>query len=106
MALSGRPGAIHPGRIDIVPFCVLGGFAGGVLGLRIFFRFRRPDVDAEIRLRYLDVIAYVFPFAWVIGRLACTVAHDHPGRITNSPPTWPGGNGKVNPPGNIGHRRG
>jgi len=36
-------------------------------------------------VRYLDVIAYVFPFAWAIGRLACTVAHDHPGTLTAFP---------------------
>jgi phosphatidylglycerol:prolipoprotein diacylglycerol transferase len=62
-----------------------GGFAGGVLGLWIFFRFKARHVDAAARLRYLDVIAYVFPFAWAIGRVACTVAHDHPGTVTTFP---------------------
>ena len=62
-----------------------GGFAGGLLGLWLFFRFKARDVDAAGRLRYLDVIAYVFPFAWAIGRLACTVAHDHPGTVTTFP---------------------
>jgi len=62
-----------------------GGFAGGLLGLWLFFRFKARDVDAATRLRYLDVIAYVFPFAWAIGRLACTVAHDHPGTVTTFP---------------------
>jgi len=62
-----------------------GGFAGGLLGLWIFFRFKARDVDAAARLRYLDVIAYVFPFAWAIGRAACTVAHDHPGMVTTFP---------------------
>jgi len=62
-----------------------GGFAGGLLGLWLFFRFKARDVDAAARLRYLDVIAYVFPFAWAIGRIACTVAHDHPGTITTFP---------------------
>ena len=62
-----------------------GGFAGGLLGLWLFFRFRARDADAETRLRYLDVIAYAFPFAWAIGRLACSVAHDHPGTVTNFP---------------------
>jgi len=51
-----------------------GGFVGGLLGLGLFFRFKARDVDAADRLRYLDVIAYVFPFAWAIGRIACTVA--------------------------------
>lgn len=63
-----------------------GGFAGGLLGLWLFFRFKARDIDATTRLRYLDVIAYVFPFAWAIGRIACTVAHDHPGTVTTFPP--------------------
>ncbi|MHB1025078.1 MAG: prolipoprotein diacylglyceryl transferase [Desulfobacteria bacterium] len=62
-----------------------GGFAGGLLGLWLFFRFKARDVDAATRLRYLDVIAYVFPFAWAIGRIACSVAHDHPGTVTTFP---------------------
>jgi phosphatidylglycerol:prolipoprotein diacylglycerol transferase len=62
-----------------------GGFAGGLLGLWLFFRFKARDVDPAARLRYLDVIAYVFPFAWTIGRIACTVAHDHPGTVTTFP---------------------
>jgi len=62
-----------------------GGFAGGLLGLWLFFRFKARDVDPAARLRYLDVIAYVFPFAWTIGRVACTVAHDHPGTVTTFP---------------------
>jgi phosphatidylglycerol:prolipoprotein diacylglycerol transferase len=62
-----------------------GGFVGGLLGLWLFFRFKARDVDAAARLRYLDIIAYVFPFAWAIGRIACTVAHDHPGTVTTFP---------------------
>jgi len=62
-----------------------GGFAGGLLGVWLFFRFKARDIDATTRLRYLDVIAYVFPFAWAIGRVACTVAHDHPGTVTSFP---------------------
>lgn len=62
-----------------------GGFAGGLLGLWLFFRFKARKVDAAARLRYLDVIAYVFPFAWAIGRIACSVAHDHPGTVTTFP---------------------
>lgn len=62
-----------------------GGFAGGLLGLWLFFRFKARDADASARLRYLDVIAYVFPFAWAIGRVACTAAHDHPGTVTMFP---------------------
>jgi phosphatidylglycerol:prolipoprotein diacylglycerol transferase len=62
-----------------------GGFAGGLLGVWLFFRFKRRDVGAPDRWRYLDAIAYVFPFAWAIGRVACAVAHDHPGTVTTFP---------------------
>jgi phosphatidylglycerol:prolipoprotein diacylglycerol transferase len=62
-----------------------GGFVGGLFGLWLFFRFKARDVDAVTRLRYLDAIAFVFPFAWAIGRIACSVAHDHPGTITTFP---------------------
>jgi phosphatidylglycerol:prolipoprotein diacylglycerol transferase len=62
-----------------------GGFVGGVLGLWLFFHFRGRNVEGSARLRYLDIIAYVFPFAWAIGRVACSVAHDHPGTITSFP---------------------
>jgi len=62
-----------------------GGFVGGLFGLWLFFHLKRRNIDMVTRLRYLDAIAYVFPFAWTIGRLACTVAHDHPGMITTFP---------------------
>lgn len=62
-----------------------GGFVGGLLGVWIFFRFKARNVGAADRWRYMDVIAYVFPFAWAIGRVACTVAHDHPGTVTTFP---------------------
>ena len=31
-------------------------------------------------------MAYGWPFAWVFGRLACTVANDHPGTVTRGFP--------------------
>ncbi len=62
-----------------------GGILGGVLGLWLFFRFIRRETGAARRLQYLDAIAYAFPFAWAIGRLGCTVAHDHPGVLTSFP---------------------
>jgi phosphatidylglycerol:prolipoprotein diacylglycerol transferase len=62
-----------------------GGFAGGLLGIWLFFRFKARDLDASARLLYMDVIAYAFPFAWAIGRAACSVAHDHPGTVTTFP---------------------
>jgi phosphatidylglycerol:prolipoprotein diacylglycerol transferase len=86
--------AYFPGQLRKDPLLLLkfwegissfGGIAGGVLGVWLFFRFRAPDLDARGRWAYLDVIAYVFPFAWAIGRLACTAAHDHPGTVTTFP---------------------
>jgi phosphatidylglycerol:prolipoprotein diacylglycerol transferase len=62
-----------------------GGFVGGLLGFWLFFRFKARDLDAAARWRHIDVIAYVFPFAWAIGRAACSVAHDHPGTVTTFP---------------------
>lgn len=56
-----------------------GGFLGAIVAA-IFFQ-RRRQVPAL--LPYLDVIAYAFPFAWVIGRLGCFIAFDHPGSPTS-----------------------
>lgn len=60
-----------------------GGVFGGAVALGWYLR--RQRLDPPTRLAYADVLAYAFPFAWTLGRLACTVAHDHPGRITTFP---------------------
>jgi len=62
-----------------------GGIAGGILGLWLYFRFKGGDIGFKERVRYMDVIAYTFPFGWLFGRLGCTLAHDHPGAITSFP---------------------
>lgn len=62
-----------------------GGIIGGFLGILLFFRRKLPGVDARTRLAYLDVAAFVFPVSLMIGRVACTFAHDHPGTITRFP---------------------
>ena len=86
--------AYYPGEILEDPVILLklwkdlssfGGFVGGVFGLWLFFRVNGKRGGADGRLRYLDSIAYVFPFAWTIGRLGCTLAHDHPGTVTTFP---------------------
>ncbi len=86
--------AYYPGKILQDPVILLkfwmslssfGGIIGGVLGLWLYFRVKGKRVDADNRLRYLDAMAYVFPFAWTIGRLGCTLAHDHPGTVTTFP---------------------
>jgi hypothetical protein len=38
-----------------------------------------------MRVAYLDAIAFVFPVGLAIGRFGCTLAHDHPGMVTNFP---------------------
>ncbi len=62
-----------------------GGFVGGVFGIWLFFRARMPGLPAAEKWKYLDAAAFAMPFAWAIGRLACTVAHDHPGTVTTFP---------------------
>lgn len=62
-----------------------GGFAGGLIGIWLFFRLRAPGLTGDEKWRYLDAVVFVLPFAWVLGRLACTVAHDHPGTVTSFP---------------------
>ena len=58
------------------------GLAGGLLGGLAWSRFRR--LSAFDTLRFLDVIAYSLPFAWIFGRLGCFLAHDHRGAYTSS----------------------
>jgi phosphatidylglycerol:prolipoprotein diacylglycerol transferase len=55
-----------------------GGFLGAIVGALLFFR-REPSLP---RWRYLDCVAYGFPFGWIFGRLGCTLAFDHPGSET------------------------
>ena len=59
-----------------------GGMLGGFVGILLFFRFRMPALAPRLRLAYLDVAAFVFPLSLMIGRAACSLAHDHPGSIT------------------------
>jgi phosphatidylglycerol:prolipoprotein diacylglycerol transferase len=62
-----------------------GGILGALFGIWLFFRRKSPPLPPGTGWRYLDAIAFVFPFAWAIGRLGCTVAHDHPGTVTTFP---------------------
>jgi phosphatidylglycerol:prolipoprotein diacylglycerol transferase len=56
-----------------------GGFIGGTIGALLFFR--RYAMPGSV-WKYVDSFAYAFPFAWILGRLGCFVAFDHPGRPT------------------------
>jgi len=54
-----------------------GGFAT-TLALMTWF-FRR---QGEANWGYLDALAYGVAFAWIVGRMGCFAAHDHPGIAT------------------------
>lgn len=56
-----------------------GGFLGAITGAVLLVRRERLGAHAW---RYLDAIAYGFPFGWVFGRLGCFLAFDHPGLPT------------------------
>ena len=62
-----------------------GSILGGLVAIWLYFRIKAPDVSAATRRIYLDVVAFTFPFSLAIGRIACSVAHDHPGTITSFP---------------------
>lgn len=64
-----------------------GGFTGGIIGTLAW----RYHYRARI-LPYLDTVASAFPLAWLFGRAGCSVAHDHPGRISDAwfAVRWPG----------------
>lgn len=59
-----------------------GSILGGGLAIWLFFRIRARTIEASMRWIYLDVAAFVFPISLMIGRLACALAHDHPGIVT------------------------
>jgi phosphatidylglycerol---prolipoprotein diacylglyceryl transferase len=63
-------------------FRSVGGIGGGFLGALVWCRWRRLSLFEA--MRRLDIIAYAIPSAWMIGRLGCTLAHDHRGLFTTS----------------------
>jgi len=66
----------HPGISSF------GGISGGLLAAAWFaWRHKLGWMEG---LRYLDALAYVFPRGWILGRLACFLAHDHPGWMSDS----------------------
>ena len=62
-----------------------GGMLGGLLAIWLYLRRHQGALSRSARWLYADVVAYVFPFALAVGRIACSVAHDHPGTITTFP---------------------
>jgi phosphatidylglycerol:prolipoprotein diacylglycerol transferase len=86
--------AYFPGEVAKNPLILLkiwenissfGGVLGALFGIWLFFSWKSPSLPPGTGWKYLDVFAFVFPFAWAIGRLGCTVAHDHPGTVTHFP---------------------
>jgi phosphatidylglycerol:prolipoprotein diacylglycerol transferase len=57
------------------------GFTAGAL-LTVLFVLWRYGSDGW---RYLDALAFAFPFAWTLVRTGCFLAHDHIGAPTTSP---------------------
>ena len=62
-----------------------GSILGGLAGVWLFFRLRHRDLDTTARVMFLDVGVYVFVISLMIGRIGCSVAHDHPGTLTRFP---------------------
>lgn len=55
----------------------LGGLAGGFIGVLLCCRLQRLSRFETFRL--IDVMAFAMPFAFLVGRLGCALAHDHRG---------------------------
>lgn len=59
-----------------------GGIFAGLLAGLAYLRWRK--LSASEALGYLDMVAYIFPCAWIFGRISCSLAHDHPGVWSSS----------------------
>jgi phosphatidylglycerol:prolipoprotein diacylglycerol transferase len=83
-----------------------GGFLGGAGGVIYYFRKKRlPFWD------HGEPLLYGFVFAWIFGRLGCTVAFDHPGFATDFMlgmpyPTGLRVGGVLEPAGTVRHNLG
>src|SRR6185312_8725690 len=59
-----------------------GGLIGGMLGC--LWITRRKKLTWQQVADFFEIVAFAFPFAWIFGRLGCTLAHDHIGIETQS----------------------
>jgi phosphatidylglycerol:prolipoprotein diacylglycerol transferase len=57
-----------------------GGFIGCIIGAFVWKAVKKEKI-----LPYSDMCAAVFPVGWIFGRAGCSVAHDHVGRLSDSP---------------------
>ncbi len=80
----------HPDEVLRRPWSLLflweglssfGGFAGAVLGI---FAWKKWRGKGQPVLQLIDLIASVFPIAWIFGRAGCAVVHDHPGKLASA----------------------
>jgi phosphatidylglycerol---prolipoprotein diacylglyceryl transferase len=62
-----------------------GGMLGGAAGAAFYLRTKGAALTRRTKWAYLDAVAFVSPFGWAVGRIACSLAHDHPGTITSFP---------------------
>ena len=60
----------------------VGGISCGFLGAVAWCRYHKLSLFES--MRRLDIIAYAMPIGWMIGRLGCTLAHDHRGLDSTS----------------------
>lgn len=54
-----------------------GGIVTGIVAALVVMR--RRGMSSLERLRFLDLVAFAFPFAWLFGRAGCALRHDHLG---------------------------
>jgi phosphatidylglycerol:prolipoprotein diacylglycerol transferase len=54
-----------------------GGIVGGLIAA--FLVMKRRGMTGGEMLGFADLMAFGFPFAWIFGRLGCSLAHDHMG---------------------------
>lgn len=57
-----------------------GGFLGCIIGAFVWSWVKKEPI-----LPYGDQVAAVFPVGWIFGRAGCATAHDHVGRLSDSP---------------------
>jgi phosphatidylglycerol---prolipoprotein diacylglyceryl transferase len=60
----------------------VGGISCGFLAGLAWCRYHKLSLYETIRR--IDIVAYSIPLAWMIGRLGCTLAHDHRGLASTS----------------------